>query len=94
MPSEPSYPKDAAPGDAKLNETLSHAVTAKEAERNAAEADKPKGSTRSFVRGAAVGVGSAALVAALLYANSRRSSADKSGQARGSEENKGSGKPG
>ena len=69
MPADPSYPKDAKVGDAgKLNETLSHAVTAKEAE----EARKAKGSTRSFVRGAAIGVGSAALVAALLYANRSR----------------------
>jgi predicted phage gp36 major capsid-like protein len=80
MSSEPSYPRDASVGDAKLNETLSHAVTAKQAEERAAEAgDKPKGSARSFVRGAAVGVGSAALVAALLYANrSRFSGSDKS----------------
>lgn len=89
MPAEPSYPKDGNVGDKtkagetgshgdkpKLNETLSHAVTAKEAEARAAEdAEKSKGSTRSFVRGAAIGVGSAALVAALLYA--RRSGRDK-----------------
>lgn len=82
MSSEPSYPKDEKVGEKpRLNETLSHALTAKEAETRAAEAkaeeeasDK-KGSTRSFVRGAAVGVGSAALVAALLYA--RRSGRDK-----------------
>lgn len=87
MSSEPSYPKDGKVGEKptvaekpKVNETLSHALTAKEAETRAAEAkaeegaDK-KGSTRSFVRGAAVGVGSAALVAALLYA--RRSGRDK-----------------
>ncbi len=66
MSSEPSYPKDASVGDpAPLNETLGAAVTAKEAEERAG---KDKGSTRSFVRGAAIGVGSAALVAALLYA--------------------------
>ena len=76
---EPRYPKEVPVADAKLNETLSHALTAKEAEQRLAESgDKPRGSARSFVRGAAVGVGSAALVAALLYANSRRSGSDKS----------------
>ncbi len=75
MSSEPSYPKDAAVGDpAPLNETLGAAVTAKEAEENAG---KDKGSTRSFVRGAAIGVGSAALVAALLYANNRSRRGDR-----------------
>jgi hypothetical protein len=75
MSSEPSFPKDAAVGDPpKLNETLGAAVTAKEAEEAAA---KDKGSTRSFVRGAAIGVGSAALVAALLYANNRVRRGDK-----------------
>lgn len=68
--SQPSYPKDAKVGDpAPLNETLGAAVTAKEAKERAGGG---KGSTRSFVRGAAVGVGSAALVAALLYANRSR----------------------
>jgi hypothetical protein len=76
MSSEPSFPKDAAVGDPpKLNETLGAAVTAKEAEE---AAGKDKGSTRSFVRGAAIGVGSAALVAALLYANNRVRRGDRS----------------
>lgn len=72
MSSEPSYPKDAPVGDAsKLNETLTMAVTAKEAEQ---EAQRSGNRTRTLVTGAAIGVGSAALVAALLYANrSRRS---------------------
>ena len=75
MSSEPSFPKDAAVGDPpKLNETLGAAVTAKEAEE---AAGKDKGSTRSFVRGAAIGVGSAALVAALLYANNRARRSDR-----------------
>ena len=73
MPAEPSTPNDEKAGEKpRLNETLSHAITAKEAEEKAATS---KGSTRSFVRGAAIGVGSAALVAALLYA--RRSGRDK-----------------
>jgi hypothetical protein len=68
--SQPSFPKDATVGDpAPLNETLGAAVTAKQAEERA---KANKGSTRSFVRGAAIGVGSAALMGALLYANRSR----------------------
>ncbi len=74
MSSEPSFPEDAAVGSPKQNETLDVAITAKEAEQ---KAGKGKTSARSFVRGAAVGVGSAAVVAALLYANRSR----RSGQA-------------
>jgi len=70
MTTEPSYPKDAAVGDpAPLNETLGVAVSAKETEKKVAA---PKGNTRTWVAGAAVGVGSAALVAALLYSNRSR----------------------
>jgi hypothetical protein len=66
MSSEPTYPKDADVGDAsKQNETLNVAVTAKEAEKSGNR-------TRNIVTGAAIGVGSAALVAALLYANRSR----------------------
>jgi len=70
MTAKPSYPQDAAIGDKKpVNETLEAAVNAKQAEE---KADKPRSTKSSFVRGAAVGVGSAALVAALLYANRSR----------------------
>ncbi len=70
MTAKPSYPKDAAIGDNQpVNETLEAAVNAKQAEE---KADKPRSNKSSFVRGAAVGVGSAALVAALLYANRSR----------------------
>lgn len=70
MTAKPSYPKDAAVGDkTPVNETLEAAVNAKHAEEKAA---KPRSNKSSFVRGAAVGVGSAALVAALLYANRSR----------------------
>jgi hypothetical protein len=79
MSSEPTFPKDAAVGDPpKLNETLTAAVTAKEAEEAATGKAKGSTSTRSFVRGAAIGVGSAALVAALLYANTRTRKGDRS----------------
>ena len=75
MSSEPSFPKDAAVGDpAELNDALKAAVSAKEAKERAAS---DKGSTRYLVRGAAIGIGSAALVAALLYANRSRKT-DKS----------------
>ena len=79
MSTEPSFPEDAkvGAGAESLNETLRHAVTAKEAEQRSKEAGSGGGRTRSFVKGAAVGVGSAALVAALLYARSSRRS-DKS----------------
>ena len=74
MSSEPTFPKDAKVGDpAPLNETLTAAVTAKQAEAGA----KDKSSNRSFVRGAAIGVGSAAVMAALLYANNRVRRGDK-----------------
>lgn len=77
MTDEPTYPKDAAVGigaAAQGGETLGVVVSAK-------ETDPAKGgqqwigkNTRNLVAGAAIGVGSAALVAALLYANrSRRS---------------------
>jgi len=77
MSKEPSYPKDAVVGDpeAEGGETLGVARSAKEATK---ADDKGGNFTRNFVAGAAVGVGSAALVAALLYANRSRRS-DKGG---------------
>lgn len=71
MSSEPSYPKDASVGEpAELNDALKAAVSAKAAKERAAS-DKG-GNSRYLVRGAAIGIGSAALVAALLYANRSR----------------------
>ena len=71
MAREPHYPEDAPvgqPGEAEAGE------------------DKAGGSkrTRHLVTGAAIGIGSAALVAALLYANRSR----KSGGGGGGEEPK------
>ena len=76
MSKEPSYPKDAAVGDpdAEGGETLGVARSVKEAKAD----DRGSNFTRNFAVGAAVGVGSAALVAALLYANRSRRS-DKGG---------------
>jgi hypothetical protein len=75
---QPTYPTDAKVGDdaiskpnsnEPLNETLSHAVTAKQAkERSAEKEEDGSGRNRRLIKGAAIGVGSAALVAALIYA--------------------------
>lgn len=60
MAREPSYPKDAPVGEPAAD--------------GRAAADKPAGSGRGkrLMTGAAIGIGSAALVAALLYANRSR----------------------
>jgi hypothetical protein len=63
MAREPSYPKDAAVGAAA-------------AEGNEPAQEPRKGGesrrTKHLVAGAAIGIGSAAIVAALLYANRNR----------------------
>ena len=56
MSRDPSYPKDAAVGEAGEG-------------KEGAEGSKR---TKHLVAGAAIGIGSAALVAALLYANRSR----------------------
>jgi hypothetical protein len=56
MSREPSYPKDAAVGDAA----------------DGKEGSEGSKRTKHLVAGAAIGIGSAALVAALLYANRSR----------------------
>ena len=58
MAREPSYPRDAAVGEPAADETNGP--------------DKGPNRTRTLVTGAAIGIGSAALVAALLYANRAR----------------------
>ena len=69
MPSEPSYPDD-APVDPPAGEAAKAAKAAKESGSSR---------TRNLVTGAAIGIGSAALVAALLYANrSRKGGNDES----------------
>ncbi len=77
MAREPSYPKDAPVG------TPPGEAGGGEAAREARAADRPDKSgdprrTKHLVAGAAIGIGSAALVAALLYAN-RSKKNDKSG---------------
>ncbi len=56
MSRDPSYPKDAAVGDAA----------------DGKEAGEGSKRTKHLMAGAAIGIGSAALVAALLYANRSR----------------------
>src|SRR3954467_9350474 len=62
MSRKPSYPKDAAVGEA-----------AADASEKGGEGSKR---TKHLVAGAAIGIGSAALVAALLYANRNRKNDD------------------
>lgn len=71
MADEPSYPKDAPVGDPEAAEKA----------EGASAAGKDEGRrTKHIVAGAAIGIGSAALVAALLYANrSRRGDKDDKG---------------
>ncbi|HEX8216865.1 MAG TPA: hypothetical protein VF577_05315 [Allosphingosinicella sp.] len=69
MAREPSYPEDAqvGAGDAPEPRRVSEAAEA----AAAAKASDPR-RARHIVTGAAIGIGSAALVAALLYANRSR----------------------
>ena len=70
MAETPSYPEEAAVGDA----------AGKKPDMPASEAgDGDPGRTRKIVTGAAIGIGSAALVAALLYANRSRKGGNKKG---------------
>ncbi len=62
MSRKPSYPKDAAVGEAA-------AGSGDDASEAGAEGSKR---TRHIVTGAAIGIGSAAIVAALLYAKKRK----------------------
>jgi hypothetical protein len=71
MTQTPSYPDEAAVGDAAADKSVSPG----HADPQAGQADGSK--TRNIVTGAAIGIGSAALVAALLYANRSRKSGNK-----------------
>jgi hypothetical protein len=69
MSRQPSYPKDAAVG----SEAAAGADVAGGPPAGSADAAAtPPGRTKHIVAGAAIGIGSAAIVAALLYANRRR----------------------
>ena len=71
MARKPSYPDDAPVGDPVGKEpTPPSEIVTEAAAKKAASPSR----TRTLVTGAAIGIGSAALVAALLYANRSRSS--------------------
>jgi hypothetical protein len=77
MAREPSYPKDAPVAPAKGAAAATSRPAAKP--RPADESESRSGDskrTKHLVAGAAIGIGSAAIVAALLYAN--RKSRDRS----------------
>jgi hypothetical protein len=65
MSRQPSFPKEAAVGDEA-------ASGGKKRGSGEAASDGP-GRTKHLVTGAAIGIGSAAIVAALLYAKKRKS---------------------
>ena len=71
MARKPSYPEDAPVGDPA-------GAPNPEGPPGASTAEEKAGSkrTRHIVTGAAIGIGSAALVAALLYANRSRKGGD------------------
>ena len=71
MAREPSYPKDALVTPAK-----GEAAPAPQAAAPATDESKPGESrrTKHLMTGAAIGIGSAAIVAALLYANRKHRS--------------------
>lgn len=69
MAREPSYPKDAPVSPAK-GEAAPTKQPAPAGEGKPAESKR----TKHLVAGAAIGIGSAAIVAALLYANRRNRS--------------------
>jgi hypothetical protein len=65
MSRQPTYPKDAAVGD--------EAAGPDQEGGNGAPAPDGSRRTKHLVTGAAIGIGSAAIVAALLYAKKRKS---------------------
>ena len=67
MKDQPSYPDDSPVGNPVGNTS--------ESEPSADDDKSESGRTRQIMTGAAIGIGSAALVAALLYANRSRKSA-------------------
>ncbi len=79
MSDEPTYPNDAAVG----TEAAKDAATQAKPDAQAAEPQSDKGGDakrKKYVKaGVAVGIGSAAIVAALLYAN-RKGRSDRGGK--------------
>ena len=84
MAREPQFPDDAAIGDSKRAAPAGSAGEASAAPTPSGKAAEAAGEragdgkrTKQIVTGAAIGIGSAAIVAALLYAN-RRGKNDRS----------------
>ena len=76
MSDEPNYPADAAVGDEAAKQPREQS----QAEGNAAGTEGPERRRKNYVKtGVAVGIGSAAIVAALLYANRGRRNEDRNG---------------
>lgn len=69
MSRQPSYPKDAAIG----SNAAGAADTPPGPDAGSGDANVQPKRTKHLVAGAAIGIGSAAIVAALLYANRRKS---------------------
>jgi hypothetical protein len=72
MAREPSYPNEASVG---ANPAETHKAEAPASTPTPAAPDPKR--KKQFVTGAAIGIGSAAIVAALLYANKGRKGGDK-----------------
>lgn len=81
MAREPSYPEDAPVGDPAPGDSAKSATA--DDEGSATPGSGPN-RTRQLVTGAAIGIGSAALVAALLYANRSRKGSGSDGSSSGS----------
>lgn len=72
MAKEPSYPDDAPVGDPVGKADSPASTDSSPSDSSPEKKAEGSGRTRQIVTGAAIGVGSAALVAALLYANRSR----------------------
>ncbi|MFN3946431.1 MAG: hypothetical protein ACK4K7_16065 [Allosphingosinicella sp.] len=70
MAKQPTYPEEAAVGEAAEAARAAQAAAGRESKGGG-------GRGRHIAAGAAIGIGSAALVAALLYAKGRKNSGDK-----------------
>ena len=72
MPDEPTYPEDAAVGAEAAKQSATDAAAAEDS------AEPVAGKRKQYVKaGVAFGIGSAAIVAALLYANRGKRAGDK-----------------
>ena len=72
MAREPSYPDDAPVGKPAEKATPPEEIDSDSGDKSLDERVGGSSRTRHIVTGAAIGIGSAALVAALLYANRSR----------------------